>query len=233
VREWISRFCDPDNPIQIGARAGGGDGHFLDARSEAELDDVPPDPNAPAEARPRRAPAAIPRPRGRDPHWISLAAGAILVVSAAIVVLPRLAKRPAAPSDSATVTSTTPAETPTPETPPSRAKNAVAARSAAPARRRSAPADSTQAARRWQGLEVATYLDPYRASAESERLSESTGLSGRVMQTSDQQGEAYRVVLGSFSTRRKAERTADDLVRRGLIEQARVVPLGTISGSPE
>jgi len=53
------------------------------------------------------------------------------------------------------------------------------------------------------------------------------------METSDPDGDAYRVVLGSFSSRRKAERTADDLIRRGVIEQARVVPLGLRSSASE
>jgi type II secretory pathway predicted ATPase ExeA len=231
VRAWISRFVDPDNPIQIGLRAGTSSQPFLDAQSESQLDDVPADPTASPMPRPRRAPApSAPRPRARDPHWISLAAGIVLVASAGIVFLPRLAKRPHAPADSAAVTMALPTGSPTAS--PAQTRRGGAGSTKKGSSGKHATPDST-AAHRWQGLEVATYLDPYRASSESERLSELTGLSARVMEAGDSQGEAYRVVLGSFGSRHKAERAADDLVRRGFIEQARVVPLGPIPGHPE
>jgi cell division protein FtsN len=96
------------------------------------------------------------------------------------------------------------------------------------------PADTTPAAdsaatpRRWQGIEVGTYIDPNRAGAERERLAGVTGLSARVLQTGRSGGETYHVVLGSFSTSSRAERMADRLVGQGMIDQAQVVPLGVM-----
>jgi len=86
--------------------------------------------------------------------------------------------------------------------------------------------DSAATPHRWQGIEVGTYIDSYRAGAERDRLKELTGLSARVLQTGRSGGETYHVVLGSFSTSSRAERMADRLIGQGMIDQAQVVPLG-------
>lgn len=229
VREWISRFVDPDNPIQIGVHAGADASPFLKV-DERELDELsetggaPTSAPAPNPARKPRLPLPLrPRRGQRDTTWITASAGALVLLAALVVFVPRMKSSGSAPADSAAV-ATAPVQEPSP-TPAQRAARRRAA-SRASQTAKAAVMDTVAEPPRWQGIEVATYLDPYRASSESARLADATGLSSRVMEASDVDGEAYRVVLGSFGTRKKAERMADDLIRRGLIDQARVVPLG-------
>jgi len=232
VREWISRFVDPDNPIQIGVHAGSDTGPFLqderDPEAEFQAEEMLGTSDAPKPKRKATPPPPRARRPRRDTTWITASAGVVVVLAALVIFIPRMKSNETAPADSAAVAVAPLAPTPTPA---QRAARRRETKASAPAKR--ANADTTTESPRWQGIEVATYLDPYRASAESNRLSELTGLSTRVMETSDPDGDAYRVVLGSFSSRRKAERTADDLIRRGVIEQARVVPLGLRSSASE
>ena len=53
------------------------------------------------------------------------------------------------------------------------------------------------------------------------------------MESNDGEGETYRVVLGSFGSRRKADRAAEDLLSRGLIQEAHVVTLAPSAPAPE
>jgi cell division protein FtsN len=229
VREWISRFVDPDNPIQIGLHAGSDAGPFLKG-DERDLDieiEAAGSAGAPAPPKPpRKAGGLLPlRPRRgqRDTTWITASAGGVALLAALVVFVPRMRSTGSAPADSAAV-AVAPTHEPTP-TPQQRAsRRRETPRTASPTK--PASVDTVAATPHWQGIEVATYLDPYRASSESTRLSELTGLSTRVLESSDPNGDAYRVVLGSFGSRRKAERAADDLIRRGVIDEARVVPLG-------
>ena len=229
VREWISRFVDPDNPIQIGVRAGADTAVFLQDERDPDAEfDVAAENLAMASSTGPKAPrkAGAPPPKGgrgrRDTTWITATAGGVVVLAALVVFVPRMKSTGGAPADSAAVVAM-PSQEPTPEPKERPSRRRDRTRTGDQIR---VSADTAAASRpRWQGIEVATYLDPYRASAESSRLSELTGLSTRVMEASDPDGDAYRVVLGSFSSRKKAERAADDLIRRGLIDQARVVPL--------
>ena len=246
VRQWISRFVDPDKPLQIGVHAGLAPGTiegFSDEALERGGDDegAPAAPSPGPRAERRRVPMPARRRARRDSAILTTAGAAVLTIAAAVVIVPRL-QRPAplpAHSASAIATPGVPA-TPDSRAAPARRRDKTARHT--PARTQAAPAlagperlpasgaaaDTVTAPKRWQGIEVATYLDPYRASAESARLAEITGLSSRVTEADDRSGEAYRVVLGSFGSRRKAERVADDLIGRGLIQQARIVQLGPI-----
>ena len=77
------------------------------------------------------------------------------------------------------------------------------------------------------GIAVATYLSEERAAAEREKLAASSGLSARVLTVTEDGSEVYRVVLGSFADRSAAERGASDLIRKGLVDEARVISLGS------
>ena len=75
------------------------------------------------------------------------------------------------------------------------------------------------------GLDVGSFLVEDRANSEQSRLSASTGLAGKVMTKSEDGADVYHVVLGSFPSRAAAERKAGTLVAKGLVNQARTVPL--------
>ena len=75
------------------------------------------------------------------------------------------------------------------------------------------------------GVAVATFLFEERANTEREKLAASTGLPARVVTASEGGTDVYRLVLGAFPDRNAAERGASDLVRRGLVDEARVVGL--------
>jgi cell division protein FtsN len=72
------------------------------------------------------------------------------------------------------------------------------------------------------GIVVATYINEDRATTEREKLGQSTGLPTRISTAQEDGSEVYRVVVGSFGDRRRAEQAASDLVARGLINEARI-----------
>ena len=74
------------------------------------------------------------------------------------------------------------------------------------------------------GIAVATYLNPDRAETEKAKLAASTGMSVSVLEASEGGTSVYHLVLGGFDTRTSAEDAASDLIRRGLVEEARIVP---------
>ena len=76
------------------------------------------------------------------------------------------------------------------------------------------------------GIAVATYLDRSRAETEKTKLAASTQLSAQVNEVMDGGASVYRIVLGGFDSRLAAENAASELIRKGQIEEARVVPLG-------
>jgi type II secretory pathway predicted ATPase ExeA len=226
VREWISRFVDPDNPIQIGVRAGLASETFAPPSLESEDSTAAEGGEEGVVAPPKRRslprggpPAGRSSRRRRDTTWITAGAGVVIVIAALIVFGPKSKPHGVSPADSSQVANASAAPSTAPAR-PARTPATIASKT-----RRGSGADST-AVKHWHGIEVASYLDPYRASSESARLSELTGLSGRVVGATDAEGQAFRVVLGSFGSRKKAERAADALINRGLIDQARVVPLG-------
>ncbi len=90
------------------------------------------------------------------------------------------------------------------------------------------PADGTQAAaapKRSYAIAVGTYLNEERANAERTKLGASTRLAVRVLTATDGGISVYRVVMGSYDSRGAAERAASDLIDRGLVDEARVIPL--------
>ena len=88
-------------------------------------------------------------------------------------------------------------------------------------------ADSVAHAARRQrlGLDVGSYLDSNRAHLECDHLIVQTGLAGWVVAETDNGGTNYRVVVGVYSSPERAQVSADSMLERGLISEARVVPL--------
>jgi hypothetical protein len=75
------------------------------------------------------------------------------------------------------------------------------------------------------GVGVASYLDESRAAIERERFATETSLPAVVMEYTDAGTTMYRVVIGRWASSNEAERSANSLMERGLINEARVVPL--------
>lgn len=75
------------------------------------------------------------------------------------------------------------------------------------------------------GLDVGTFLALDRANSELARLSTSTGLKGRVITRTEDGGDVYHVVLGSFASRTAANQRAESLVGRALVNQAQAISL--------
>lgn len=123
-----------------------------------------------------------------------------------------------------------------PRKPPARAKREPAPAKSEPARAKpappepyappagSAPAAAAPAASNpdqlW-AVDVGTHPDAGIAGMDRERLVEATGLKGWLVRAAN----GYRVVLGIYSTRERAERGANLLMGGNLVEQATVVPL--------
>jgi general secretion pathway protein A len=82
------------------------------------------------------------------------------------------------------------------------------------------------------GIAVGSYLDEGRANAERTSLTESTRLPSRIVTVAEDSVSFYRVVMGSFENRVSAERAASDLIRRGLVNEARVIPLARATPPP-
>lgn len=74
------------------------------------------------------------------------------------------------------------------------------------------------------GLEVATFLFEDQAQAERERLT-AAGHPALLMTETENGSMSYRVVLGSFVSQAAAERTANELLAAGIIQQSRIVRL--------
>jgi hypothetical protein len=61
--------------------------------------------------------------------------------------------------------------------------------------------------------------------AERDRIAAAVGLDAWVVRGSDYGADSYRVVLGVYRTAGRAEAAAVNLLDRGLVGEARVVPL--------
>lgn len=75
------------------------------------------------------------------------------------------------------------------------------------------------------GLDVGTFLAEDRATSELTRLATATGLKGKVITRNEDGGDVYHVVLGSFATRGAADKRAESLVGRSLVNQAQSISL--------
>jgi hypothetical protein len=74
---------------------------------------------------------------------------------------------------------------------------------------------------------VGSFLDRSRAEAELARVTSAGGLAGRLAPVPQEGVTMYAVVIGSFPSRGAAERTASDLISRGLVDEARIIARST------
>jgi cell division septation protein DedD len=77
------------------------------------------------------------------------------------------------------------------------------------------------------GIIVGTFLNQDRANEESASLGAKSNLPAHVQSVTEDGTGVFRVVLGRFDDRGKAEQVASDLVGRGLINEARVTTLAS------
>ena len=82
------------------------------------------------------------------------------------------------------------------------------------------------ATRATYGIAVATFLESGRAETERAKISASTHLPASVSEVMDGGANVYRIVLGGFDSRAAAENAASNLIKDGLIEEARVIQTG-------
>lgn len=73
------------------------------------------------------------------------------------------------------------------------------------------------------GLIVGEFIDEARANEVKDQLTSSTSLPGRVISVDN--GNAFRVILGSFDGRAAAEKAAGELSSKGQVSEARVTAL--------
>ena len=239
VRDWLERFIKPDEP-----RFGDLLGTPPPPSRTAVFDPSPPpedeevsDDAIDVEV---RTPAAFaPHPRGgrrrrerrrrsgssSQKPWairmIPVGAILLLVAGVAIVLIPR--GRPTAPSD--------PRATVAPVATPTRKATAAAPRSAAPAARTPAAAATAAPAAEKTESEARFALDvgtqPYAdwADDERDRIVAETGLKGWVIEERRDGVAAYRIVLGVYRTRERAQQSGEFLLSRDLVSEAKVIPL--------
>jgi len=74
-------------------------------------------------------------------------------------------------------------------------------------------------------LDVGTHYDVGEAGVDRERLTSGTGLQGWLVKHTANGATSYRVVLGIFSTRERAESSANLLLSRHQVTEATVIPL--------
>ena len=82
---------------------------------------------------------------------------------------------------------------------------------------------------RTYGITVATYLQAARAESQREKFATNTQLPASVNEVVDGGASVYQIVLGKFTTRAAAEKAANDLINRGLIQEAQVVESGKVA----
>lgn len=196
----------------------------------SQVEESEPEP-APA-PRPRRSSSARRGPSrghrsmsGAVPFTIAAVLGllllAVLLIPRVRTMLPAVGARPAVQDSlprSARTTSATGLATGSTETGVTSPSIVLTPKNATPA-----PADTVKKTPVWRGLEVASYLSADRASEEQQRLSTLTGLSGQVIEGTEEGTEVYRVVLGCYRSRSRAEKAANWLLDEGYVTQARTV----------
>jgi len=252
ARAWVSRFIGSEGLSRIGgrliaptAKASGeppGDVHedLTEVIESAEEPLIIPEIYRVAPVRPPRT-----RPRNDTTTWIAAAAVLVLIAAIVVLLLPRPAderdgsrarvasgprisvEKPSDPGGTGPAVATVRA--PAPATAAVKASAPIQASASPAAGTIRPPADADSAAStgrpRQLGLEVASYLLSDRAKEERDRLAAATGLPSRVVNAWEDGTAVYRIVLGPFRDRRSAERAADDLLGRGVVGQARVIPL--------
>jgi type II secretory pathway predicted ATPase ExeA len=214
-REWVERFIGPDEP-RFGSLLR------IDARAHASTPDAVPATEAPSETRKAAGPTLSARRRGRPAlrargfplpfrfafprSWLMPAAVGVLVLTGAfvLVIVPRR-PMPAPTLDASQVAA-------------GASSSARPPGDAPKPKRAASPVGEPRHA-----LDVGSYISSYRAEVERDRLIAETGLQGWVVE--DDGDGTHHVVLGIYRSVDRAEISASTLLSRGLISEARVVPV--------
>ena len=112
---------------------------------------------------------------------------------------------------------------PKPSPKPTPAATASRAPASTPSGGGAAAAAAPAAPARKYGLIVGEYMDEGKANEVKDKLTASTSLPGRVISVDN--GNAFRVILGSFDGRAAAEKAAGELASKGDVNEARVTAL--------
>lgn len=75
------------------------------------------------------------------------------------------------------------------------------------------------------GIDVGSFLTQDRANAEQGKLQTSTSLPARVVPANEDGGTSYHVVIGEFTSRKDAEKRANELIVAQTIREAKVTKL--------
>lgn len=75
------------------------------------------------------------------------------------------------------------------------------------------------------GIDVGSFLTQDRASSEQSKLAGSTSLPGRVVPKTEDGGTAFHVVIGEFTSKKDAEKKANELIVAQTIREATVTKL--------
>jgi len=187
----------------------------------------------------RELPASAPRPGPRAPRHRSSGAakgpslaviGLVAMSVGVVVLLPRGIDRASGARGTRAAaampeTIVPPAPAPVIRSVPRPSAPATSAPAPAVAEAASASAPTPAEPRVRLALDVATYLDETRAAEERDRLAAETGLKAWIVAGTEYGAASYRVVLGVFSSQGRADSSATVLLERGLVSEARVIPL--------
>lgn len=156
------------------------------------------------------------------PRSVPIAGGLVAVVFvAALVMLPRGHRTvgPPAPTDTTGAVANASSD----------GKRTTSARAGNASKKATAPtpttADAEKAPEERYSLDVGMYLNPDRAEAERDRIVEATGLRGWLVRGTRDGADMYHVIVGSYRTRERAQQSAEQLLERGMVFEALVVPL--------
>jgi type II secretory pathway predicted ATPase ExeA/cell division protein FtsN len=253
VREWIEKFIKPGEP-RFGEflTASAGQTPAGAAARSAMRDDAAVDSQAPPEERVHRGQRRGERRQGdrrRDRGaraWntsrVLATAAALIVVMAAITLIVFARGRHLPPQAAQASLRSEPAHSAASRhvvAPATRVEPSVSAAGPAPTRVEpcvasatpppsAAPASdpaSVAAAPEWFSLEVGAYATSDEADAERDRVIAATGLKAWRVKDSSAGSDVYRVALGSYGTEERAQISAAQLIRTGIVTQAAVIPL--------
>lgn len=212
VQSWVGRFIAADEPRF---------GDLLKAQPSGDGDEGAGE--SPADKAARLAAVMAPPPRRRRRRrggtGTLLGAASLLVIAVTVFafILPRM--RAAEPAgEKAQVASAEEAKTDG-KSDTERATKGDAATSPEAAEQR------PEEPKRYYTLDVGAFRQRSSAEIERERLVEATGLKGWILTESSGTGDSYRVIVGVYSSRQRAEWGAGLLTERQLVAQAGIVPL--------
>jgi general secretion pathway protein A len=219
-REWVHRFVGDQGPLQISSRA----------RPEPTWAPEPSESSAESPSPPETSPTPRPRPERGHPRWrpglpgglnvtmTALLATLVVVSAVALVLRAGGIARSRAAQVAGAVTPTNAPHVPRAGSHPA----GVSPRS------RAGDPRSVASVTRSRGpftLDVGGYVDLETALVERDRLHYLTGFEGWVVDAADGATKPYRIVLGVYRSRARAQAAADMLLNSKTLTDVVVVPL--------